>query len=114
MLRTPEWRPPATANPHEGKNAMHALAEPPVSPTVVGVEGRDRDVVALDQRRVVVRLRDGETILVGGSPSYEDALVLAQKTILKLAEVGEGEWPMLGDRFINPDAIVSVDVLRWL
>jgi hypothetical protein len=38
--------------------------------------------------------------------------VLAQKTILQL-EVEEGEWPMLGDRFINPDAIVSVDVLRW-
>ncbi len=114
MLKRPEWRPPAAANPHEGKNAMHALAEPPVSPTVVGTEGRDGAVVALDQRRVVVRLRDGETILVGGSPSYEDALVLAQKTILKLAEVGEGEWPMLGDRFINPDAIVSVDVLRWL
>ena len=90
---------------------MHALAEPPVSPTVVGTEERDARV--LDQRRVVVRLRDGETILVGGSPSYEDALVLAQKTILKLADVREGDWPMLGDRFINPDAIVSVDVLRW-
>ena len=90
---------------------MHALAEPPVSPTVVGSE--ERDVRVLDQRRVVVRLRDGETILVGGSPSYEDALVLAQKTILKLADVSQGEWPMLGDRFINPDAIVSVDVLRW-
>ena len=90
---------------------MHAVAEPPVSPTVVGAD--ERGARALDQRRVVVRLRDGETILVGGSPSYEDALVLAQKTILKLADVREGEWPMLGDRFINPDAIVSVDVLRW-
>jgi hypothetical protein len=90
---------------------MHALAEPPVSPTVVGTEERAARV--LDQRRVVVRLRDGATILVGGSPSYEDALVLAQKTILKLADVREGDWPMLGDRFINPDAIVSVDVLRW-
>lgn len=90
---------------------MHALAEPPVSPTVIGAEERDGPV--FDQRRVVVRLRDGETILVGGSPSYEDALVLAQRTILKLADVSEGEWPMLGDRFINPDAIVSVDVLRW-
>jgi hypothetical protein len=90
---------------------MHALAEPPVSPTIIGAEDRDRP--ALDQRRVVVRLRDGETILVGGSSSYEEALVLAQKTILKLADVGEGEWPMLGDRFINPDAIVSIDVLRW-
>ena len=90
---------------------MHALAEPPVSPTVIGAE--EHDARAVDQRRVVVRLRDGETILVGGSPSYEDALVLAQRTILKLADVAEGEWPMLGDRFINPDAIVSVDVLRW-
>lgn len=90
---------------------MHALAEPPVSPTVIGAEERDDSV--LDQRRVVVRLRDGETILVGGSRSYEDALVLAQRTILKLADVAEGDWPMLGDRFINPDAIVSVDVLRW-
>ncbi len=71
---------------------MHALAEPPVSPTVIGADERDRPV--LDQRRVVVRLRDGETIL-------------------KRADVGEGDWPMLGDRFINPDAIVSVDVLRW-
>ncbi|MGH3071979.1 MAG: hypothetical protein ACRDNB_06875 [Gaiellaceae bacterium] len=90
---------------------MHALAEPPVSPTVVGAH--DREMPPLDQRRVVIRLRDGETILVGGCPSYEDALVLAQKTILKLGDVGDGEWPLLGDRFVNPDAIVSVDVLRW-
>jgi len=62
---------------------------------------------------VIVRLRDGETILVGGAPTYEDALVLAQKTILKLSDAKDDEWPMLGDRFINPDAIVSVDVLRW-
>ena len=90
---------------------MHTLAEPPVSPTVIGTSVPDRPV--LDQRRVVIRLRDGETILIGGAPTYEDALVLAQKTILKLADVSEGDWPMLGDRFINPDAIVSVDVLRW-
>ena len=89
---------------------MHAVAEPPVSPTPVGAE--DAVGPVLDQRRVVVRLRDGETILVGGSPSYEDALVLAQRTILELSDVVEGEWPLLGDRFINPDAIVSVDVLR--
>lgn len=27
--------------------------------------------------------------------------------------VPEGEWPRIGDRFIRPDAIVSVDVPRW-
>ena len=89
---------------------MHALAEPPSAPP--SSVPRSALLVAVDQRRVVVRLRDGETIHIGGSPNYEDALVLAQKTILKLADVAEGEWPMLGDRFINPDAIVSVDVLR--
>lgn len=90
---------------------MELIDEPPVSPTPVGGEYLPK-APALDQRRVVIRLRDGETLLVGGAPSYEDALVLAQKTILKL-QVPDGEWPMLGDRFINPDAIVSVDVLRW-
>jgi hypothetical protein len=90
---------------------MHAVTEPPVSPAVVGATDPPRSPA--DQRRVVIRLRDGETILVGGAPTYEDALVLAQKTILKLEDVEEGEWPMLGDRFLNPDAIVSVDVLRW-
>jgi hypothetical protein len=90
---------------------MPLLAEPPISPVVVGTPAVPTP--QLDQRRVVVRLRDGETILVGGAPSYERALVLAQKTIAALGDVKEGEWPMLGDRFINPDAIVSVDVLRW-
>ena len=88
----------------------HALVEPPVSPTTVGAYPAAPPQP--DQRRVVIRLRDGETILVGGAPSYERALVLAQRTITDLT-VRDGEWPMLGDRFINPDAIVSVDVLRW-
>jgi hypothetical protein len=93
---------------------MDVADEPPVSPTPVGGDYYSlKAAPAPDQRRVVIRLRDGETILVGAAPSYEDALVLAQKTILKL-NVSEGEWPMIGDRFINPSAIVSVDVLKWL
>ena len=92
---------------------MHAQAfvEPPVSPATVGAY--PAQAPQLDQRRVVIRLRDGETILVGGARDYERALVLAQRTIAELGDVREGEWPLLGDRFVNPDAIVSVDVLRW-
>ena len=94
---------------------MHALLEPPLSepPLSPAHVGTAETPPVLDQRRVVIRLRDGETILIGGTPSYEDALVLAQTTILKLGDVRDGEWPLHGDRFINPDAIVSVDVLRW-
>jgi hypothetical protein len=89
---------------------MHAFTEPPLSPAIVGAE---QHRAPLDQRRVVIRLRDGETILVGGASSYADAVVLAQKTIAKLADINDGEWPMLGDRFLNPVAIISVDVLKW-
>ena len=89
---------------------MHAFTEPPLSPPMVGAEHHP---APLDQRRVVIRVRDGETILVGGAPSYEAAVVLAQKTISKLMDINDGEWPLLGDRFLNPDAIVSVDVLKW-
>ena len=106
-----EWRSVSAAANEEPPH-VDSTQEPPVSPTIIGGD-YSRKAPPLDQRRVVIRLRDGETILVGGSPSYEDALVLAQKTILELGDVSEGEWPLLGDRFINPDAIVSVDVLKW-
>jgi hypothetical protein len=88
---------------------MDLVGEPPVSPETVGDYSRK---APLDQRRVVVRLLDGENILIGDAPSYEAALVLAQRTILKVEDVRSDEWPMIGDRFINPDAIVSVDVLK--
>jgi len=92
------------------ESPINALPGDPLSAAIVDGEFSVK-APKLDQRRVVIRLRDGETILVGAAPSYEDALALAQTTILKL-DLPEGEWPLLGDRFINPDAIVSVDVLK--
>jgi hypothetical protein len=55
---------------------MHTLSEPPVSPAPVGAFAPAAP--RPDQRRVVIRLRDGETILVGGARDYERALVLAR------------------------------------
>jgi hypothetical protein len=89
---------------------MHALAEPPVSPPL-SAPTPDRPP-GHDQRRVVIRLRDGESIQVGAAPNLDAAMALARQTIASL-DVPEGEWPFLRDRFIRPDAIVSVDVLRW-
>lgn len=88
---------------------MHVLAEPPLSPAPVG---RSAAPPGHDQRRVVIRLRDGETIQVGAAPTLERALALARETIAGL-DVPGGEWPFVRDRFLRPDAIVSVDVLRW-
>ena len=63
MSSQTEWRRSAAAN--AGGDAMHAFAEPPLSPTPVGAAAPSAPP---DQRRVVIRLRDGETILVGGTP----------------------------------------------
>ena len=89
---------------------MHALSEPPVSPPLA-VEP-PQPTPGAEQRRVVIRLRDGETILIGMAPTLERATAVARDWIGRLT-VPEGEWPQVGDRFIRPDAIVSVDVLRW-
>jgi len=89
---------------------MHALSEPPVSaPLAVAPPP---PAPGAEQRRVVIRLRDGETILVGMAPTLERATAVARDWIDRL-NVPEGEWPKVGDRFIRPDAIVSVDVLKW-
>ena len=61
-------------------------------------------------RRVVVRLSDGEILQVGTAPNRDSALVLARTLIAEIEEP-HGEWPMVGDRMLRPDSIVSVDVL---
>jgi hypothetical protein len=63
-----------------------------------------------DVRRVVVRLNDGETIQLGTAPNRYGALVLARSVIEDYERTGE--WPLVGDRLLSPDAIVSVDVVR--
>ena len=88
----------------------HALIEPPVSPPLAVAP--PPAVPGAEQRRIVVRLVDGETILVGMAPTLERGTQLAREWIDRL-DAPDGEWPRVGDRFIRPDAIVSVDVLRW-
>ena len=61
-------------------------------------------------RRVVVRLSDGEVLQLGTAPNRDSALVLARTVIAEIEEP-RGEWPLVGDRMIKPESIVSVDVL---
>lgn len=61
-------------------------------------------------RRVVVRTSDGEVLQVGTAPNRDSALVLARTVIAEIEEP-RGEWPLVGDRMLRPESIVSVDVL---
>jgi len=87
------------------------VPEPPVSLQSPGFSERaPLPGSASEQRRVVIRLSDGETILVGTAPSHEHAVGLARATIAQL-HVPVGDWPFVNDRFLRPDSIISVDVL---
>ncbi len=61
-------------------------------------------------RRVVVRMNDDEVLQVGTAPNRDSALVLARTVIAEIEEP-RGEWPLVGDRLLRPESIVSVDVL---
>ena len=61
-------------------------------------------------RRVVVRMSDGEVLQIGTAPNRDSALVLARTVIAEIEEP-RGEWPLVGDRLLRPDSVISVDVL---
>jgi hypothetical protein len=60
--------------------------------------------------RIVVRLVDGELVQIGTAPNRDGALALARDAIASV-EAPDGEWPLVGDRLLNPEAVVSVDVV---
>lgn len=63
-----------------------------------------------DVRRVVVRLVDGEVVQAGTAPNLDGARVLARSVIAEI-ERPAGEWPLVGDRLLRPESVLSVDVL---
>lgn len=71
----------------------------------------ERDLMMSSQSRIVViRMSDGETIHLGSAPNRESAVTFAKSVIADYERTGE--WPLVGNRLLRPDAIVSVDVVR--
>jgi hypothetical protein len=71
---------------------------------------REAEWTPSELRRVVIRLDDGEIVQLGTAPNRDSALVLARTVIAEIEEPG-GEWPVVGDRMLRPESIVSVDIL---
>lgn len=62
-------------------------------------------------RRVVARMSDGEVVQIGTAPNRDSALVLA-RTMISEIEEPRGEWPLVGERLLRPESVVSIDVLH--
>jgi hypothetical protein len=59
---------------------------------------------------VALRLSNGERVEVAKAATHAEATEHARAFIRSLAEVDASGWPLVGGRFIRPDAIVSVDI----
>jgi hypothetical protein len=76
-------------------------------------EARVSVVLAPDTRRVVMRLIGGGDIELGRTSGREAAVELARDVVAEVEEAIErDEWPELGERFVRPGAIVSIDIVR--
>lgn len=84
---------------------MALLEHPTISPL-----DRTGQWTPSELRRVVVRMNDGEVLQIGTAPNRDSALVLARTVIAEIEEP-RGEWPLVGERLLRPESIVSVDVL---
>jgi hypothetical protein len=60
---------------------------------------------------VAIRLVNAEAVSVGTYATAAEAETEAGAVVKRLASSRPGEWPSLGNRFLRPDAIVSVDIV---
>lgn len=102
-----EWTRAAQAPARHAAEEPMGAADDADLPPVVALPG------ALDVRRVVLKLRGGEEIEVDRAEGREPAIRRARDLIAHIETAQREErWPELGDRFIRPDAIISIDVQR--
>jgi hypothetical protein len=66
---------------------------------------------------VVVRLVDGDRVVAGSYADTAEARRSAEELLGRFAETGTA-WPLVGDRYLRPEAVVSIDLVeeehrRW-
>ena len=114
----PVLAPPAAEQPTESAPAPLAPSAPEVP---VAAPPAHQPVAGPDSVHVVLlRLRDGEAVEVGTFVTAVEASTRAQEVVQQIAKAeGDASWPFFGERYLRPDAIVSVDLLeespdKWL
>jgi len=84
--------------------AVQAAPEPPPETNVPPPAAEAR-------YRIAIRLTNGDLITAGETEGSDKAAALGHAVVADLTKE-DGEWPFFNCRFINPETIVSVDLLR--
>jgi hypothetical protein len=101
--------------------AAHGIEAPPPAPVEPPAEPEptpDPDlrpetapsVVTAATYTIAIRLTTGELIEAGQTEGSDKAAALGLAVVADLIKEG-GDWPFFGGRYLNPETIVSVDLL---
>src|SRR5881392_2684070 len=60
--------------------------------------------------KIAIRLTNGDLITAGETEGADKAAALGHAVVADVTKE-DGEWPFFGGRYINPETIVSVDLL---
>ena len=96
--------------------AAHGIEAPPPPPAVQAApepppEAEAPSPAAAARYRIAIRLTSGDLITAGETEGSDKAAALGHAVVADLTKE-DGEWPFFNCRFINPETIVSVDLLR--
>jgi hypothetical protein len=106
----PPVLPPAAVEPEPV--APYAAPVPEFAdpaPSLVSIVAPEPPSLPATTYRVLVRLDSDEQIEVAAHADPSSARGEAA-TLMRYLRDGRGDWPFVGDRFIRPDRIVSVDI----
>ena len=92
----------------ELREAYGIQAPPP--PPVEAVPEPETPPPAATCVSVAIRLTNGDLITAGETDDSDKASALALAVVADLTS-GSGDWPFFGGRYINPETIVSVDLI---
>jgi hypothetical protein len=88
--------------------AAYGIEDPPPAPIQAAHEP---EAPAAEARyTIAIRLTSGDLITAGETEGSDKAAALGHAVVADLTKE-DGEWPFFGGRFINPETIVSVDLL---
>jgi hypothetical protein len=94
--------------------AAYGIEAPPAVPVQAAPEPAPEpeapSPAAAARYTIAIRLTTGDLITAGETEGSDKAAALGHAVVADLTS-GDGEWPFFGARYINPETIVSVDLL---
>jgi hypothetical protein len=109
------WIEPTESDTAEAQPAFPLLRSPGAQPDAESAPNESAEDEEQSRRlevgtiEVLVRLTDGDVVLVGRFAEVDEAKECAEGLVESLGD-GERRWPFVSGRFLRPGAIVSIDI----